>query len=55
MITRRELHQLFDLKRLGDKIGGAALDRFDGRLDGAEAGNDDGDDFRERRRQRYQQ
>ena len=40
------MQQLFDLKRLGDKIRGASLDCFDGDLDGAEAGDHDGHDLR---------
>ena len=38
------MHQLVELKRLGDEIGGAALDGVDGVLHGAVAGDDDGDD-----------
>ena len=38
------MQQLIDLKRLADEIPGAALDRLDGILDGAESGDDDGND-----------
>ena len=38
------MHQLVELERLGDEVGGAALDHSDGVTDGAVAGDDDGDD-----------
>ena len=38
------MQQLVDLERLVDEIGRAALDRFDGILHRAVAGDDDGDD-----------
>ena len=38
--------QLVELERLGDEVGGAALDDFDGIPDRAVAGDDDADDLR---------
>ena len=38
--------QLVELERLGDEVGGAALDDFDGIADRAVAGDDDADDLR---------
>ena len=40
------MQQLVELERLGDEVGGALLDRFDGFLHGAVAGDDDRDDVR---------
>ena len=46
LLERRieRVQQLVDLKRLVDEIGRAALDRLDGILHRAVAGDDDGDD-----------
>ena len=46
LLERRAQHvqQLLELKRLGDEVRRAALDRFDRILHRAEAGDDDGDD-----------
>ena len=38
------VHQLVELKRLGDEVRGAELDHVDGVFHGAVAGDDDGDD-----------
>ena len=38
------MQQLVELKRLGDEVGGAALDGLDRVLHRAVAGDDDGDD-----------
>ena len=40
----QHVHQLVELKRLRDEVGGAALDDVDRVLHGAVAGHDDGDD-----------
>ena len=46
LLERRVQHveQRVELKRLGDEVGGALLDRVDGVLHRAEAGDDDRDD-----------
>ena len=41
------MQQLVELKRLGDEVRRAALDRIDGVLHRAVAGDDDGDDARD--------
>ena len=48
LFERRVQHveQRVELKRLGDEVGRSLLDRVDGVLDRAEAGDDDGDDVR---------
>ena len=38
------MHQLFELERFGDEVGGASLDHAHGVTDGAVAGDHDGDD-----------
>ena len=40
----QRVHQLFELERFGDEVGGAALDHVHGVTHGAVAGDDDGDD-----------
>ena len=48
LLERRvqDVQQLLELERLGDEVGGAALDRLDRVLDRPVAGDDDGDDAR---------
>ena len=48
LLERRVQHvqQRVELERLGDEVGRALLDRVDGVLHRAEAGDDDGDDVR---------